>query len=168
MQQEWGQAGGTSEGLPPGEFLVHRRRPRQQTIQYRAVSAALTGADGRVPVKSGVGSILDSPEMPWLSRSQPDRREQEAWRLFIHSFIHSCIHSFTHVCMLSSVCLFCDPMNYSPPGSSVHGIILARTLPSPGDLLDPGSKPASPALAGGFSSTVTPGKPCSFTHLVHI
>ena len=31
------------------------------------------------------------------------------------------------VCVLSSVQL-CDPMNHSPPGSSVHGILQARTL----------------------------------------
>ena len=34
------------------------------------------------------------------------------------------------------------------------------SFPSPGDLPDPGVKPASPALAGGFSSTGPPGKPC--------
>ena len=32
------------------------------------------------------------------------------------------------VCVLSRVWLFCDPMNYSPPGSSVHGIFQARVL----------------------------------------
>ena len=60
-----------------------------------------------------------------------------------------------------------DPMDYSPPGSSVHGISQARILeslpfPSPGDLPDPGIKPASfvsPALAGGFFTTATSGKP---------
>ena len=45
----------------------------------------------------------------------------------------------------------CDPMDCSPPGSSVHGILQARILewepcPSPGDLPDPGIKPWSPAL----------------------
>ena len=52
----------------------------------------------------------------------------------------------------------CDPMDCSPPGSSVHGILQARVLewgavPSPGDLPDPGMEPTSlmsPALAGGF------------------
>ena len=29
---------------------------------------------------------------------------------------------------LSLVQLFCDPMDYSPPGSSVHGILQARIL----------------------------------------
>ena len=42
----------------------------------------------------------------------------------------------------------CDPMDCSLPGSSVHGIFQARTLPfpSPGDLPDPGFEPGSPAL----------------------
>ena len=29
---------------------------------------------------------------------------------------------------LKSCLTFCDPMNYSPPGFSVHGILQARTL----------------------------------------
>ena len=53
------------------------------------------------------------------------------------------------------------PMNCSLPGSSVHGILQTRILewlpfPPPGDLPDPGiepASPASPALAGGFSTT---------------
>ena len=57
----------------------------------------------------------------------------------------------------------CDPMNWSPPGSSIHGILQARILewvacPPPGDLPDPGIKPASlmsPALAGGLFTTST-------------
>ena len=32
-------------------------------------------------------------------------------------------------------------------------------FPSPGDLSEPGTKPASPALAGGFVTTESPGKP---------
>ena len=48
-----------------------------------------------------------------------------------------------------------DPMNCSPPGSSVHGSLPARTLPCPppGDLPDPGIEPAfltSLAQAGRF------------------
>ena len=55
-------------------------------------------------------------------------------------------------------------MDCSPPGSSVHGIFQARILewvaiPSPGDLPDPGSEPASPPLAGRFFTTEPPGKP---------
>ena len=69
----------------------------------------------------------------------------------------------------------CDPMDCSPPGSSVHGIFQARVLegaaiafskeywggllfPSPGDLPDPEIEPASPALAGGFFTAEPPRK----------
>ena len=46
-------------------------------------------------------------------------------------------------------------MDCSPPDSSIHGIAQVRILewvpfPSPGNLPDPGIKPASPALTGGF------------------
>ena len=58
-------------------------------------------------------------------------------------------------------------MDYSPAGSSVHGIFQAKILewvafPSPGDLPNPGIKPTSlgsPALAGRFFTTVPLGKP---------
>ena len=55
----------------------------------------------------------------------------------------------------------CDPMDCSPPGSSVHGISQARILewlpfPIPVNLPSPGIKLISPALAGGFFTTVSP------------
>ena len=34
----------------------------------------------------------------------------------------------TSTCMLSGVQLFCDPMDCSPPGSSIHGISQAKIL----------------------------------------
>ena len=55
-----------------------------------------------------------------------------------------------------------DPTNHGPPGSSVHGIFQATIywdglpFPSPGDLPNPGNKPTSPALAGGFFTTEPP------------
>ena len=67
----------------------------------------------------------------------------------------------------------CNPMDCRLPGSSVY--CLAWDIPgknteggcqySPGDLSDPGIKPASPvapALAGGFFTTEPPGKPHIF------
>ena len=56
-----------------------------------------------------------------------------------------------------------DPMDCSPPGSSVHEILQARILewlpcPSPGDLPHRGIEPrslTSPALAGMFFTTST-------------
>ena len=61
----------------------------------------------------------------------------------------------------------CSPMDYSPPGNSVNGILQARKLecvamPSAGDLPNPGIKPVSltsPALAGRFFSIESPGNP---------
>ena len=53
----------------------------------------------------------------------------------------------------------CDPMDFSPPGSSVHGDSPGKEYwsglpcPPPGDLPNPGLKPVtlmSPALIGGF------------------
>ena len=52
----------------------------------------------------------------------------------------------------------CNPMDCSPPSSSVHGILQARILEwvamsSSRDLPDPGTEPSSPlslALVGGF------------------
>ena len=57
----------------------------------------------------------------------------------------------------------CDPMDCSSPGSSVHGIFQARILKwlpfsPPRDHLEPGIEPKSPALAGGFFTTESPGK----------
>ena len=56
----------------------------------------------------------------------------------------------------------CNPMDCSPPGSSVLGILQARILdsvaiPSSRDLPDPGIKPGPPALqVKGLLKTVSP------------
>ena len=63
------------------------------------------------------------------------------------------------ICQLLSCVRLCNPMDYSPPGSSVHRSFQARILewawhfPPPGDLPGPGIKPTpsgSPALPAGF------------------
>ena len=47
----------------------------------------------------------------------------------------------------------CDPMDYNPSGSSLHGILQARILelpfPPPADLPNPGIKLGPPALQAG-------------------
>ena len=65
-----------------------------------------------------------------------------------------------HTKSLQSCPTLYGPMEYSPPGSSVHGILQARipewVVVPPGDLPDPGIEPASPrslVLAGGFVTT---------------
>ena len=43
-----------------------------------------------------------------------------------YMYAHICIHL---ECMRAQLCLtLCDPMDCSPPGSSVHGILQARIL----------------------------------------
>ena len=61
-----------------------------------------------------------------------------------------------------SYLILCDPMDCSPPGSSVLGILQARILEwvailSPGDL--PGLIPGSPALQADSLPSAQPGKP---------
>ena len=61
-------------------------------------------------------------------------------------------------------------MDCSPPGSSVHGILRHEywsglSFPPPRDLPNPGIKPASPALAGRFSTTEPPRKPPWKSHI---
>ena len=69
----------------------------------------------------------------------------------------------------------CDPMDCSLPGSSVHGILLARLLdglpfPSLGDPPNLGINPASltfPALIGRFFTTSATWKvPCLLLDLL--
>ena len=73
------------------------------------------------------------------------------------------------VCVLShfSHVRLCDPMDCSPPGSSVHGFSRQEywsgmPCPPPRDLSDPGIEPASlasSALADGFFITSTTWRP---------
>ena len=63
-----------------------------------------------------------------------------------------------HILKLQWCLTLCNPMDCSPPDSSVPGTLQARILewvaiPPPGDLPDPGIEPRSlmsPTLAGGF------------------
>ena len=69
--------------------------------------------------------------------------------------------------LVTQLCLtLCDPMDSSPPGSSVHGILQARILKWVAISCSRGSSwprdqtqsPASPALASVFFTPVPPGK----------
>ena len=51
-----------------------------------------------------------------------------------------------------------------PPEFSRQEYWSGLPFPPPGDLPDPGFKPASPALAGGFFTTAPPGKLCLDFH----
>ena len=68
-------------------------------------------------------------------------------------------------CSVTQLCpTLCNPMDCSPPGSSVHGILQARILewlpfPPPGDLPSVEIKPRLPAFEGRFFTAESPGKP---------
>ena len=77
------------------------------------------------------------------------------------------------VCVVTQLCLtLYDPMDCSPPGSLSTAFSRqywsGLPFPPPGDLPDLGIKPASlllPALAGGYFTTVPPGKQVLKTYL---
>ena len=70
------------------------------------------------------------------------------------------------LCSVLKSCLtLCDPMDYSPPGSSVHGVFQARVLKRIAISFSRGSRhpgvepmsPVSPTVAGGLFTTKPPG-----------
>ena len=79
-------------------------------------------------------------------------------------------------CSVAQLCpILCGPTDYSPPGSSAHGIFQDRILegvpfPVPGYLPNPGIEPeslVSPALTGRFFTTSTTWEahlPCNKAH----
>ena len=74
-----------------------------------------------------------------------------------------CFHAAAQSCQT-----LCDPLDCSPPGSSVHGIFQARILgwvafPPPGDLSDPGLKPTSP-VSPALQADSLPAEPLGTTH----
>ena len=78
--------------------------------------------------------------------------------------MYACVHACS---VAQSYPILCDAMDCSPPSSSVHAISQQEywsglPFPPPGDLPDPGIKPASPAsptLAGRFFTTESLGSP---------
>ena len=65
--------------------------------------------------------------------------------------------------LVTQWCLtLCDPMDYSQPGSSIHGILQARVewvaMPFSKGSPDLGIKPTSPALQADSLPSETPGE----------
>ena len=81
---------------------------------------------------------------------------QSAHLIHVSPVLHVliCLCVFRMNVFAQSCPTLCDPMDCSPPGSSVYGIFQAIVLecwnglpfPSPGDLPNPGIEPRSPAL----------------------
>ena len=90
-------------------------------------------------------------------------------QIWIWSIFNATYQNFSYLYMkvlVSQSCpTLCDPMDCSPPGSSVRGILQARILewvglsfPSPENLPDPGIEPRSPTLQGDSLPSEPPGK----------
>ena len=88
------------------------------------------------------------------------------WQKNINTNLYICIQCmYMHIHCVYALRTLWDPMDCSPPGSSVHGIFQARILEqaaisTSGYLPEPGIKftsLASPALAGKFFTTVPLG-----------
>ena len=97
----------------------------------------------------------------WICRCRTAYPEDMLWELRILGLWNSsgpwnqCWRTHSDHCIFNLCCVFlvtqscltlCYPMDCSPPGSSVHGVLQARILewaamPSPGKLPNPGIKP---------------------------
>ena len=126
-----------------------------------------------VPNNSHV-SIVGQPIIHWLSEEfVADYRgsNKKLGYYWVNLCFQHCTSSYRRVtdnyllfsCWISHVWFFCNPKDCNPLGSFVRGISHSRILElpfsSPGVLLNPGIEPESPALAGRFFTTESPGKP---------
>ena len=80
------------------------------------------------------------------------------------NLILQCDEECMHAKLLQLCLTLCDPMDCSPPGSSIHGFSRQESwsklpLPSPGDLPNLAIKPRSPALQANSLPTEPLGKP---------
>ena len=99
----------------------------------------------------------------WLSEqnSYLSKRCIQPLILLYWTFCYSHFNVCVHANLLQACLTLCDPVDYSRPGSSVHGILQARILEwiHPGNLLDPAIEPVSlmsPALASvSFTNSTT-------------
>ena len=104
-------------------------------------------------------------------------RDGGAWWAAIFGVLKRLSSSSSKACLVTQLCpTLCDPVYWSLPGSSAHGILQAPLslgfsrqecwsglpFPPPGDLPNPGIEPASlssPALPGRFVLLSHPGSP---------
>ena len=110
--------------------------------------------------------VIISDSITYLSFSGLHLSKQYKWNLNFKSF-WKCHISSCYYCLVTKLCpSFCDPMDCSSPGSSVHGISQARVAEwiaisfSRGTFPTQGSNHVA-CLSGGFFSTEPPGKPLS-------
>ena len=111
--------------------------------------------------RSRVGSGTEDPDGRWGVQGT----EQASSWSSLYQQGHSGLKMHCCCCLVAKSCpILCHPMDCSPPGSSVHGILQARILEWVAILFSrrssqPRIEPRSPALAGGFFTTELSGKP---------
>ena len=91
-----------------------------------------------------ISSLLFFPWKVKPKSKKTKKRKKEKLRQYNYIF-----NRLKVVALVTQLCLtLCNPVDWSPPGSSVDGILQARVLEwvSPGNLPDPGIKPRSLAL----------------------
>ena len=100
--------------------------------------------------------ILNSFKLQFLDlKNRNDYMKESMWKLLVHCLTQdksSIITGCVLICF--SRVQVCDPVDYSLPGSSVHGILQARTL----------EWVAMPSSRG---SSQPRGWTCGFLHLLH-
>ena len=110
--------------------------------------------------------IVKSTEAYAQAVQLESQHSEPVWKSYdpIKRVWHSEVPYLLHYCVSAQSLQLCltlgNPMDCSPPGSSVHGILQGYwsglPCPPPGDLPDLAIKPESlmsPALAGGFFTT---------------
>ena len=107
--------------------------------------------------------------LPLAPSGKPYYELNSVLSAFVYFFLYSLL-----VCMLSSFSRvrLCNPMDYGPPGSSVHGILQARILewvamPSsrgPSGPRDQTHISCSSRIAGGFFTTEPVGEAPLYFH----
>ena len=123
-------------------------------------------------------SFFPLPSWEVLIGSEINITSHVSWEYPDWSWSHCFSCHRGHCCLVTKLCTLsrsgtqscltlCDPVDYSPPGSSVHGISQARILGglqflSSGDLPNPGMEPASPAWQADSLPLSPQGSPIEY------
>ena len=145
------------------------------TVVHMCACQAYTGHHHKLTNLKHMRTPWDGAVIMTIERRE--NRDTERWTALLNVLKPACGIAKIWTQARSGACVsakwfqscltLCDPMDWSPPGSSVHGILQASVLewvatPSSRDLPYWGIKPKSlksPALAGRFFIILPPGKP---------
>ena len=103
-------------------------------------------------------SYKKSVFFPFLIETKQNKKRFSSCCLVLHA-----------LCLVAQSCpTLCDPMDYSPPGSSLHGDSPGRNTgmgyhPPPGDLHNSGIEPRSSALQADSLPSEPLGKPILYS-----